>query len=73
MVRLGSALAIIGAGDGLIGVLFPARHVRRWESGPPPYRQAMSWFRGRPEATRALAIAELAVAILVAARLPPHE
>ena len=50
---------ILLLGDGIVGVLIPTRHTRRYERGPGPWRRAMRYFASRPALTRAAAIAEI--------------
>lgn len=61
--------AIILIGDGVVGALTPAQHVRRYEYGPEWWRAAMRWFAERPQLTRGLAIVEAAIGVRLALRL----
>ena len=61
--------AIILIGDGVIGALTPAEHVRRYEYGPYWWRTTMRWFAERPQLTRALALVEASLGVRLALRL----
>ena len=67
-VRDLGAIALIG--DGVVGLLVPARHARRYERGPRPWRRAMSFFARRPGVTRGAAVAEVAAGVVLATRWP---
>ena len=58
------AISLIG--DGIVGVLIPARHTRRYEVGPTSWRTAMQFFARRPSLTRAVAIAEVVAGLRLA-------
>ena len=62
-----SAMALIG--DGVIGALQPARHAKRWLTGPKSWRRAMRAFARRPALTRSLATAEAVGGVWLARRL----
>lgn len=61
--------AIILIGDGVVGALTPAQHVRRYEYGPTWWRAAMRWFVERPRLTRGLALLETALGVMLALHL----
>ena len=61
--------AIILIGDGVVGALTPAQHVRRYAYGPTWWRAAMCWFVERPRLTRGLALVEAAMGVMLALRL----
>lgn len=67
MIQLKELLAMILIGDGVLGTLIPARHLRRWEarcrSGP------IEVYARQPALTRCLAGAELALGVWYALRL----
>ena len=61
-------VAIPLVGDGMLGILIPARHVRRWLVGPTWWRDAMRPFVRRPQLTRWVGIAEVALGLWLAVR-----
>ena len=61
-----TAIALIG--DGVVGALIPARHVRRYQRGPETWRGAMRWFADRPQLTRALALLEVGSGVALTLR-----
>ena len=69
-VRVAESVAIMMIGDGVIGALFPRRHVLRWLRGPTVWRRVMRPFADRPGLTRALAAAQVGAGVWWAARLP---
>ena len=56
-VRLAEAAAIAAIGDGVVGILFPARHAARWQRGPSPWRCAVRPFLDDPALTRTAGVA----------------
>ena len=69
-VRFAEVAAIMVIGDGVVGALFPARHARRWLSGPRLWRRAMRPFVDHPEVMRGAAVVEAVAGLWWAARLP---
>lgn len=59
--RAKEVAAMLIVGDGLLSLLFPRRHVLLWTFGPRAYREAMEKFVAHPNATRAVALAEIAL------------
>lgn len=57
--------AIVLIGDGVVGALTPAQHVRRYEAGPVWWRTTMRWFAAHPSYTRRLAIMEAILGVLL--------
>ena len=57
-------------GDGVVGLLIPARHARRYEMGPMWWRDLMRHLARRPALTRAVAAGETAVGLWLATRRP---
>ncbi|MGH3442693.1 MAG: hypothetical protein ACRDUY_11755 [Nitriliruptorales bacterium] len=70
MTQLNELLAMVLIGDGVLGAVIPARHVRRWERGPEPWRRTLECFARRPGLVRVLALAEAGVGLWYASRLP---
>ena len=68
VIRDLGGIALVG--DGVVGTLIPARHTRRYQTGPSPWRSAMRFFVKRPGLTRVLAVAEVAAGLWVATRRP---
>jgi hypothetical protein len=69
-VRFAELAVIVLIGDGVVGALFPARHSRRWLSGPRVWQEAMRPFVDHPEMTRGAAVVEVVAGVWWAARLP---
>lgn len=65
-------LALLAVGDGVVAAWMPRRHMRRWSQGPDWYRRAMKPFADHPEATRALGLAEAALALGWTRRMSDH-
>ena len=61
-------IAIPLIGDGVLGLVIPARHVRRWQAGPAWWRDAMRPFVRHPQLTRWVGAAEIAVGLWLATR-----
>jgi hypothetical protein len=66
-VRVVESLAMAEIGDGVLTALFPVEHCARWEFGP--WAPLMGWFKKRPGLTRLIGVAQVAVAVAVAAGL----
>lgn len=71
-VPLADAVAIVVIGDGVVGALFPSRHVARWMRGPAAWRAVMRPFADHPGLTRVVGVAEVGVGLWWAGRLPPR-
>lgn len=71
MVLVKELVAMVLIGDAVLGIARPQRHVARWQVGP--WAPAMAWAGQRPVLTRALAGAELVVALWYAGRLPVQD
>jgi hypothetical protein len=69
--KLESAAAAALIGDGVLLLLTPARHARRWESGPEWWQRIVRPFRRRPGLGRAAGLAELATGVAWALRIRP--
>ena len=64
--RLAELSGILLIGDGVVAALQPKGHVRLWEGGPKLWRDLLRPFAKRPQLTRAVAVAEIAVGVLIA-------
>ena len=58
------AISLIG--DGIVGLLIPTRHARRYELGPSWWRGAMRFFAERRALTRGIAIVEVVAGLRLA-------
>ena len=70
MVRVKELAAMVLIGDGLLGLLSPSAHVRRWQRGPKWSRDIIGSFAHRPQLTRMVAGGELIAATVWALGLP---
>lgn len=70
MIQLKELVAMILIGDGVLGTLIPARHVRRWEVGPKRWRNVLEQFAREPALVRSLAMVEAGLGIWYGFRLP---
>jgi len=63
-------VAAFAAGDGLLVLLMPARQTRLWSPdwSPALWREPLRFLHRHPRLTRALAIAEAATGVFIAAR-----
>lgn len=68
--RLLELVAIVVIGDGVVGLALPRRHVNRWRAGPGGWRSVMRPFVEHPRLTQVAGAVEVAVGLVVAARLP---
>lgn len=59
-------IAIPLVGDGVVDILIPDRHVRRWLAGPDWWTDAMRPFVRHPQLTRWIGVAEVAVGLWLA-------
>ena len=66
--RVKDLVAIVMAGDGVVGLVAPRRHSLLWKVGPEGYRGLMRWFADRPGVVRLLAVAELGLGLALALR-----
>ena len=55
--------AMILIGDGILNVTHPRRHSALWNCGPEPYRRVASKLQSRPQATRGIGLAMVALGI----------
>lgn len=69
-VRIDEFAAMVMIGDGVLAAVMPESHVTRWMQGPPGWQGAMRWFAERPILTRAMGVAEAALGVWWAGRLP---
>lgn len=69
-VRIDEFAAMVMIGDGVLAAVMPESHVTRWMQGPPGWQRAMCGFAEHPTLTRALGVAEAALGVWWAARLP---
>ena len=63
--RLMELIGIFAIGDGAMSVAAPRGHTSLWRVGPRPWRRSMARLRRRPQLTRAIGLAEVAVGILL--------
>jgi hypothetical protein len=64
--RLAELGAIVMIGDGVVAALKPKGHVRLWERGPKLWRDLLEPFAKRPGLTRAVAVGEIGLGVLLA-------
>lgn len=57
-----TAMAIIG--DGIMGLVHPARAAKAWHYGPEPWKNLMQSLEDRPSLTRAISAAQVIGGIL---------
>lgn len=48
----GESFAMLMIGDGVLCLISPERHSRRWQAGPQAWRSAMEVLASNPNATR---------------------
>ncbi|WP_047865918.1 hypothetical protein [Rubrobacter aplysinae] len=68
MRNLAELVALLGIGEGVVGLVAPRRHMLLWKFGPEGYRRMMEGFAERPGLVRALAAAELGGGLWIALR-----
>ena len=68
----GESFAMLMIGDGVLCVLNPKRHSRRWKEGPQFWRDAMENLAQNPTATRAFGVAEIALGVWLASAAEPE-
>lgn len=66
--RATEVLALLLAGDGLVAMVQPRRHMLLWREGPDAWRRMSDVFVERPLLTRLVGAAELAAGIWLASR-----
>ncbi len=73
--RTAEMAAIFMVGDGLIGIVQPERHVALWRSRHASIDTLVRPFDGRPARRRVYGVLQVAVGLVLAARLvaPPRE
>jgi hypothetical protein len=64
--RFFEVLGLLMIGEGMAALIHPRRYLRLWRLGPEPCKKIVDEFVAHPEATRALAAAELALGIWLA-------
>ncbi len=62
-LRMKHITAMVLVGDGLLAMMAPQREARAWRMGPEPFRTLLSFMAKRPELTRWVGAAEVAVGI----------
>lgn len=67
--RAAQIAAIFAAGDGLTTAVRPREQLTFWRSGPRVWERVLDPFVRHPELTRPLALAQAAVAVVIAHRL----
>ena len=70
IVQLGALFLI---GDGVMGLLKPRWHSLLWHFGPELARAVTEELADHPKTARTVYLAEVAVGIVLAARLTPEE
>lgn len=55
--------AMVLIGDGLLALVRPRRDAKAWKLGPEPWRSLMGFFANKPELTRVVGVAQVAVGI----------
>lgn len=68
----GESFAMLMIGDGVLCVLNPKRHSRRWKEGPRQWQKAMEVFAQNPTATRAFGVVEIALGVWLASAAEPE-
>ena len=72
--HLKEIIGMLLIGEGVVGMVYPKRHVGLWAFGPRPWREFVEWWAERPRLLRAICAAEAAAGLwLVARQLPPLE
>ena len=69
--RSAEMAAVFMIGDGLLGVLQPARHVELWRSEVDAVDRLVRPFGGRPGRRRAYGLVQIAAGVVLAATLKP--
>ncbi|MCB5292942.1 hypothetical protein [Arthrobacter sp. SO3] len=60
--RVVDLVAVAMIGDGALGLLLPAEHMKTWTCGPQRWRDFISFFAERPGLTRTVGAVEICVA-----------
>ena len=60
--------AMVLVGDGLLALVAPKRDARAWRMGPEPFRTMMSVLAARPNLTRWVGAAQIAVGVWMVMR-----
>jgi len=66
--RMKECLAMLMIGDGVLAIVEPRRHLRVWEGGPSRWRQLVGPLANRPNLTRGLGVAGVALGVWLAYR-----
>lgn len=66
--RMQHFVAMVLIGDGLMALVRPARDAKAWKLGPEPWRSLMGFMAERPQLTRAVGVAQIALGIWWATR-----
>lgn len=68
----GESFAMLMIGDGVLCLLNPKRHSRRWKEGPQAWQKAMESLAQNPMATRAFGVVEIALGVWLATAAEPE-
>lgn len=68
----GESFAMLMIGDGVLCVLNPSRHSRRWKEGPQAWQNAMETLAQNPNATRVFGVLEIALGVWLANAAEPE-
>ena len=66
--RIMETIAIGMIGSGIIGAIFPKRHIRLWRFGPNAYRDFIDTLADRPKTARLIHAAEAGLGVWLALR-----
>lgn len=61
-------LSLVLIGDGMVGLFDTERHLRLWRHGPDSYQETMEEFAKRPNLTRILSGAEIALGFWIVSK-----
>ena len=66
--RMMELLGLVLIGDGIIGLLQPARHTRLWRKGPKPYQQTMKVLEQQPALARLVGVGLIGIGYWLVSR-----
>jgi hypothetical protein len=65
--------AMVLVGDGLLALVAPRRDARAWRMGPEPFRTLMGVMATRPQLTRWVGAAQIALGVWLVMREQPRK
>lgn len=66
--RLAETLGLILIGDGVVGLFDTERHLSLWRRGPDEYQETMEELQKRPNLTKVLSAAEIALGFWIVSK-----